>query len=159
MFSRNTISGGEGNDSLSGGIVDDLMVGGEGNDTLDSNNGGNDTLTGGSGADEFLLSSSKSQVVTISDFESAIDKIVLQQGTSVFGELTPTEDSFLEPSQFSIVDNDVAVGSSSGFITYSLETGNLFYNQNGTEAGLGDGSKFATLQGIPPLAETDFIIT
>lgn len=71
----------------------------------------------------------------------------------------PTENGSLESSQFSIVDNDAAVESSSGFITYSLETGNLFYNQNGAEEGLGDGSQFATLQGIPPLAETDFIIS
>ena len=52
--------------------------------------------------------------------------------------------------------DDADVGSSSASIVYSMATGNLFYNQNGSELGLGAGGQFANLEGIPELSNTDF---
>jgi hypothetical protein len=50
-------------------------------------------------------------------------------------------------------------GTSSAAILYSASSGNLFYNQNGTLAGLGgDGGNFATLIGRPNLVASDFIV-
>jgi len=159
---NDTLFGGKGNDNLEAGIGNELLFGGEGDDDLSSGRG-NDTLTGNRGADTFGFSTGDTPfdtnnlgIDTITDFKPGIDKIVLSQST--FTSLTVTNSGFLEPNQFSIVDNDTDVGSSSGFITYSLETGNLFYNQNGATAGLGSGGQFATLQGIPSLKNTDFTI-
>ena len=129
-----------------------LRRGNSGNDTIES--GGFNTLTGGSGVDEFLITSITPSVnATITDFESGTDKIVVG-----FSQLTPTENGSLDPSQFSIVDSDELVDSSSGFIVYSLGTGGLFFNQDGIEEGMGGSFQFATLQGDPTLAETDFRI-
>jgi len=153
---RSTIRGGKGNDRLVGGFSDDLMVGGEGNDTLGSivrADFGNDTLTGNGCNDSFILDEVSFPDFVITDFETGQDKILL--ATRTFDLFTPG-DSSLEPSQFSIVDDDASAGSSNALITYSLETGNLFYNPDGAEEGLANGGKIVTLQGIPSLAETDF---
>jgi Ca2+-binding RTX toxin-like protein len=55
-----TLSGGDGNDTLTGGSGADVLLGGAGNDTLNGKGGndllfggaGNDTLTGGTGSDQ-----------------------------------------------------------------------------------------------------------
>jgi hypothetical protein len=64
-------------------------------------------------------------------------------------------------SNFAIVANDAAAlaGTSSAAILYSTSTGNLFYDQNGTLAGLGNrGGNFAMLFGLPTLAAIDFAV-
>jgi Ca2+-binding RTX toxin-like protein len=48
-----TISGGDGNDSITGGIGGEVIVGGPGNDTINARRG-NDILFGGDGDDRFL---------------------------------------------------------------------------------------------------------
>ncbi|MDJ0682851.1 MAG: calcium-binding protein [Xenococcaceae cyanobacterium MO_167.B52] len=164
------IHGGKGNDSLYGGNNDDQLFGGSGDDWLYGGRGddiikggeGNDTLTGNKGADKFIyktvdsFASAKIGVDIITDLEVNTDKIILSQRT--FSVLTPTTDGFIDADQFKMVANDELAAVSSAFIIYSADTGKLFYNQNGSDEGLGQGGQFATLQNIPSLKATDFIV-
>ncbi|WP_017718627.1 hypothetical protein [Kamptonema formosum] len=53
---------------------------------------------------------------------------------------------------------DAAAATSAADIVYNCASGKLFYNQNGTAAGFGTGTQFATLAGNPALAGADFMI-
>ncbi|AUB37019.1 Ca2+-binding protein, RTX toxin-related [Nostoc flagelliforme CCNUN1] len=75
-------------------------------------------------------------VDTITDFNRNNDRIVLSQATFV---------GLNNLSDIRIVANDTAAGTSSGLITYSLGTGNLFFNQNLASPGYGTGSLFANI--------------
>ncbi len=57
---------------------------------------------------------------------------------------------FSQASNFAVVANNSLVAASNAFIVYSSGTGHLFYNQNGSAAGLGTGDNFAVLTGNPP---------
>jgi trimeric autotransporter adhesin len=139
------------------------VIGGAGDDTLAGNSLSN-TLTGGAGADKFVFSGgvvSASTAVailfgtdTITDFTTGADKLVLSQST--FGAIASTAGAI---SNFANVDDDSLVDGSTAAIVYSQATGKLFYNQNGSMTGLGDGGgQFATLSGLPTLAASDFQI-
>jgi len=69
------LDGGAGNDFLVGGAGLDVLTGGSGNDTLQGGLG-LDVLTGGAGADYFNFSRHDGPDL-ITDFESGVDKIVL----------------------------------------------------------------------------------
>jgi uncharacterized protein len=73
--------GGDGADGLFGGLGNDMLDGGNGNDRL-LGEGGTDTLTGGAGADIFVFSSASGRD-TIADFETALDRILLENGINV----------------------------------------------------------------------------
>jgi hypothetical protein len=45
--------------------------------------------------------------------------------------------------------DDVLIATSAQFVVYSASTGGIFFNANGTAAGLGSGAKFAVIQGAP----------
>ncbi len=87
---KDTLVGGLGNDSLSGGNGADVLFGDLGNDTLLGGDGddilfgglGNDTLTGGAGADGFHVGRLDGND-TITDFSTAQDRIILDDGISV----------------------------------------------------------------------------
>jgi Ca2+-binding RTX toxin-like protein len=168
---NDTLLGGDGNDTLRGGFGNDFLVGGNGTDSLlgdagndrleasagdDLLNGGsgNDTLTGNSGRDSFVFDSNTAfstadfGVDRITDFEIGKDTIVIDQTS--FGVIA------LE--QIAIVASDNLVSGSSGLIVYSSGTGNLFFNQNGADSGLGTGALFATLNNAPQLTVNDFQI-
>ena len=155
------LSGSNGNDTLRGGYGDDTLFGSNGDDRLFGNRG-NDTLTGGFGTDRFFYQTSeafqsdKFGLDLITDLEVNIDKIVLSQRT--FTALTPTTDGSINTDEFEVVSTDELAAVSEASIVYSTGTGNLFYNQNGFDDGLGQGGQFATLQNIPTLNATDFSI-
>ncbi len=163
--------GGKGNDTLSGSNGNDLLKGGRGDDVLSGSNGddllkggrGNDTLTGGFGADQFVyktsgvFQSAKVGVDVITDLDIDKDKIVLSQIT--FTSLTGTIGESINADEFEVVANDELAAVSSAFITYSSGTGNLFYNQNGSDDGFGQGGQFATLLNISTLSATDFLLS
>ncbi|MEH2069616.1 MAG: calcium-binding protein [Nostoc sp.] len=147
-----TLIGGTGNDNLYGDANNDLLRGGK----------GNDILTGGGGSDRFVFNSGTSfyaadlGVDKITDFTHTYDKVVLDKTTFV---------GLNNLSQIAIVANDAAAATSSGLITYSLGTGNLFFNQNLASAGFGTGGLFTNIDNdnnswtAPPvLAATDFEI-
>ncbi len=78
---------------------------------------------------------------------------------TTFTALTSDPGGSIDSNEFEVVANDDTAATSEALIAYSLGTGNLFYNQNGAGDRFGDGSQFATLQGIPILSAANFIIT
>ncbi|WP_372478084.1 calcium-binding protein, partial [Nostoc mirabile] len=153
--------GGNGSDTLIGGAGNDSLYGDAGNDILRGGDG-NDLLTGGGGSDRFVFSSGAQYddaalgVDQITDFSRASDRIVLDQTTFL---------GLNNLSDIQIVANDAAAASSSGLITYSLGTGNLFFNPNLRSPGFGTGGLFANIDNdndpftaAPVLAATNFEI-
>ncbi|MGB7484560.1 MAG: calcium-binding protein, partial [Phormidesmis sp.] len=148
-------TGDGGHDVLIGGSADDMLDGGSGKDII-SGGGGDDLLTGGLQADAFVFSSGRAfrakdfGVDTITDFNAAQgDRIILDAAT--FGNITAAD--------IAIVESDRAALRSSGLITYSQKTGNLFFNENGAAAGLGKGAQIATLEGSGVLARDISIVS
>ena len=166
------VNGDAGSDSLTGWIGDDILDGGIGNDIIQGGDGfdtltggqGNDWLAGGNDSDRFIFdhnsafNSTEMGVDTIKDFSSAeIDKIILSKAT--FTSLNSTVgNGFSVAGEFAIVSSDVDAAISSAEIVYNSSTGGLFYNQNGSSAGLGSGSQFAIFEDAPALQADDFIL-
>ena len=155
-------TGNAGNNRITGNSGNNILDGGLGNDTL-AGNAGNDTLTGGAGIDQIEYRSTRAFVAsdfgvdTISDFVVNQDKIVLSKTT--FAALTSgVGNGFSQASNFAVVANNSLVAASNAFIVYSSGTGHLFYNQNGSAAGLGTGDNFAVLTGNPSLTANDFLL-
>jgi Ca2+-binding RTX toxin-like protein len=158
---NDVMGGGDGSDTLTGGASSDAMGGGYGNDVLIGDSG-NDHLAGGNGNDQFIydtstvFATSQVGIDRIIDFFSDADKIVLDKTT--FSSLSSIAgNGFNVASEFAVVGSDAVVASEDALIVYSSETGNLFYNQNGSISGLGSGAQFAILRGLPDLSANDFI--
>ena len=155
-----TADGGDGDDILIGGSGDDILIGGDGADLLISG-GGNDILIGGNGADFFGFNTgaafNAADIGTnlIQKFES-IDKVVLD--ATVFTELTSKVGGGLSAHEFAVVDSAEAAALSDALIVYGTNTGDLYYNQNGADAGFGNGSQFATIEGAPMVDANSFIV-
>jgi hypothetical protein len=87
--------GGTGNDTIVGSSLADFMRGGAGNDTMDASSG-NDLVRGGSGSDSITLGAgidtlyytldqvASTDVDTLTDFLSGVDKVAVQNGIGVF---------------------------------------------------------------------------
>lgn len=168
---KDYLFGEAGNDIIFGGNGDDYLNGGEGNDTIFGDAGndtiyaeaGDDIIAGGAGFDRFFYATGKTftntdfGVDTLTDFTPGEDKIVLDKRT--FASVTSDIGiGFSNPADFAIVASDVEAEASSAAIVYNSSTGNLFYNQNGMEVGLGTGGLFASLSGIPNISSNDFEI-
>jgi Ca2+-binding RTX toxin-like protein len=141
----NILNGQGGNDTLTGNTGNDILVGATGNDVL-TGGGGNDRYHYFTGA---AFSTSAIGVDRIADFGRVAgntDKIVLSSKT------------FNAGTSFANVATDALASTSAAQITFSTETGHLFYNQNGSAAGLGTGAQFATLSGVSSLLASDFAI-
>ncbi|MCB8753135.1 S8 family serine peptidase [Planktothrix agardhii 1810] len=167
-----TINGTAGADNLTGTANADVINGLAGNDTLNglagndtlSGDAGNDTLTGGLGADKFIYNTNAAftttavGVDTITDFNiSQTDQIVLDKTT--FTSISSAAGTgFSVASEFAKVTSDALAATSAADIVYNTTTGGLFYNQNGTAAGLGTGARFLTLTNKPALTATQFLI-
>ncbi|BBH37997.1 hypothetical protein myaer102_04770 [Microcystis viridis NIES-102] len=154
-----------GNDRLTGNSLNNTLTGGGGNDQLTGQNGndrliggfGDDLLTGGNGSDNFIFNSSNLGIDAISDFTPGSDKIVLSK--AIFTALQSSiGNGFSQPAEFASVADDDLVATSSAFIVYSNSSGSIYYNQNGSAAGLGSGSEFANLLTVPTLIAADFAL-
>ncbi|WP_288087035.1 SBBP repeat-containing protein, partial [Microcystis sp. LE19-41.2A] len=154
-----------GNDRLTGNSLNNTLTGGGGNDQLTGQDGndsliggfGDDLLTGGNGSDNFIFNSSNLGIDAISDFTSGSDKIALSK--AVFTALQSIiGNGFSQPAEFASVADDDLVATSSAFIVYSTSSGSIYYNQNGSAAGLGSGSEFANLLTVPTLMAADFTL-
>jgi Ca2+-binding RTX toxin-like protein len=154
-----------GNDRLTGNSLNNTLTGGGGNDQLTGQDGndsliggfGDDLLTGGNGSDNFIFNSSNLGIDAISDFTSGSDKIVLSK--AIFTALQSIiGNGFSQPAEFASVADDDLVATSSAFIVYSTSSGSIYYNQNGSAAGLGSGSEFANLLTVPTLIAADFAL-
>ena len=155
-----TADGGAGDDILIGGDGDDILIGGGGADLL-IGGGGNNVLIGGGGGDFFgfdtgtAFNAADIGTNVIQNFAST-DHIVLD--VTVFDALTSEIGGALLANEFAVVDSAEAAALSDALIVYGAQTGHLYYNQNGAEAGLGDGSQFATIEGAPELDANSFVI-
>lgn len=160
-----------GNDLIEGNSGFDHLLGGAGNDTLrggigrDRLNGGagNDVLTGGASIDRFIFNTNEeftqADVGTdeITDFVVGKDIILLDKDT--FTALTSIQgDGFSVATEFAIVTTNAAARTSDAFIVYNTENGRLFYNANGSAAGLGGGGNFATLTNEAEISADDFFL-
>ncbi len=148
---RDRISGNEGDDFISGGRGRDTIEGGSGDDTL---NGGAeiDRLTGGAGADDFVFGETGLDLRHlgldfIEDFNAEEDRIVVNQAT--FANLSGN-------ISFGVADGITTPRNSSSTIVYEKSTGLLFYNQNGSAPGLGNGRAFARLNSGLDLTTANF---
>jgi hypothetical protein len=150
-----SIYGDDGNDKIYGGEGNDYLFGGIGNDVIDGQKD-KDALTGNSGADRFCFTTrrfGKNQVDMITDFNSGEgDSIGLS--SSVFKTGIGKGLTFK-----SISDGNIAscMKNKEAFI-YDQQTGSLYYNQNGSQAGWGgSGGLFVTLAGAPDLSQSDLV--
>jgi Ca2+-binding RTX toxin-like protein len=163
---NNVINGGGGNDTLRGGAGNDTLNGGTGNDILNGGTGNDIFLFNGGALTGAVTVAALLGKDTIADFKKVAgnqDKIVLSKGTFTAIKTTTVGGSVLANfATVSVVDDVLGralAGASSAAIVYNTATGSLFYNQDGTTAGLGtNGGIFATLTTKPLLAASDFSI-
>ncbi|MDJ0554908.1 MAG: hypothetical protein QNJ68_10775 [Microcoleaceae cyanobacterium MO_207.B10] len=168
-YENDTLKGGSGDDNLIGWIGNDALLGGSGEDNLsgglgrDRLNGGegDDILTGGASRDKFIFAANQAfsevnlGVDEITDFVSGQDRILLDLTT--FTAIT-TEAGASLGDEFAIVDGEGLVAGSDAIIVYDSANSGLYYNANGSEAGLGNGGLFATLSNSAALTVDDFLI-
>ncbi|NET17574.1 MAG: transporter substrate-binding domain-containing protein, partial [Okeania sp. SIO1H6] len=154
------LEGRPGNDRLFGGPGDDELKGGQGRDNLNGGPG-NDILTGNASKDKFVFATNEefdtealgSDLIT--DFNPGHDMIVLDKDTFTTLE-SESGTGFSIETEFASVTNNAA--SSEALIVYNSNNGKLFYNQNGSEPGFGEGGEFAVLAGQPAISADDFLI-
>ncbi len=145
---NDNLEGGMGSDRLAGGNGDDILLGSAGNDIL-LGGAGNDILDGGAGQDVYLFDSwnefkPEDLGVDSLKFETGQDQIVLDPNTFTAGR------------SFAIAASDEDVAASAAVIGYSRATGNLFYNPNGSDSGLGTGGQIAALSDKPEQISVSF---
>ena len=173
---EDTIIGGSGNEFLFGKDSDDLLqgrlgfdqlFGGGGNDTLIGGQGrdrfnsgpGDDEMTGGASIDSFIFNTNQAYSQddlgqdTITDFDVQQDIILLDITT--FSAIAADGANFDEI--FATVTSDAAAAINDVVIVYNTNNGNLFYNQNGNDAGLGSGGLFVTLDAGLTLESDNFV--
>jgi RTX calcium-binding nonapeptide repeat (4 copies) len=156
------INGLAGNDTLQGGNGNDTLIGGDGNDNL-IGGWGDDRLVGENGSDSFFFDTNTAFTAsaigldTLLDFNGTYDRIVLDKTT--FTALSSgAGQGFSKASDFAVVSSAAAIATSSARVVYNSSSGELFYNQNGSAAGLGTGAQFATLLSAPTLSASNFYI-
>ena len=142
-----SLTGGDGNDTLVGGLDGDTLSGGNGNDVL-VGGGGADSLGGGAGNDYFVFNRTTDGVDTISDFIVADDTFQFDNASfTALGLATGT----LSANQFVI---GTGAADSDDHIIYNSATGALFYDSNGNTAG--GSTQIATLWTGLALTNSDF---
>ncbi len=159
---NNILAGGAGNDTLRGDDGDDALYGDVGNDILFGDAGndkiyaglGSDKMAGGSGQDIFVFNTALSvttNVDSISDFKTANDTIYIDD--AVFKSIAKTGE--LLSGYFRSNDTGLAQDANDHII-YEKDTGELYYDSNGTAAG---GSVlFATVKAGLSLTYADFFV-
>ena len=153
FVSIENLTGSDFNDILNGDSSGNVINGGTGYDTI-KGYGGNDTLSGGVGKDNFVFNAAldgSTNVDTITDFNVAAD--TMQLDNAFFTALTAT--GALAASAF----KDIANGSkdASDRIIYNSDTGNLYYDADGSGDAFGN-VKFATLANQADLTAADFVV-
>lgn len=139
-------------DKLYGDSFENHFRAGGGNDLL-SGGLGNDRLRGDGGSDIFLFNTAlnaSTNVDTIEDFSSA-DTIRLEN--AIFTALTTT--GTLAAAAFRANTTGLAADSSDRII-YETDTGELYYDSNGSASG--GGVLFARIDNLATLTVADFVI-
>jgi Ca2+-binding RTX toxin-like protein len=144
-------------EGMQGDIVDgeagnDTIEGKEGNDTIDGGLG-KDILTGGSGFDYFRFSTKlgKSNIDTITDFVSGVDKILLSP--TIFSSINISESLNLLSGEWT-ARQKVNATASDGHLIFNTVNKGLYYDADGD--GKGAAVQFATLLGVGSLSADDF---
>jgi Ca2+-binding RTX toxin-like protein len=141
------------NDYLSGSSAANAINGGAGNDVI-RGYAGNDMLTGGAGIDTFVYNTTlnaSTNVDTITDYSAAADTI--QIDNAVFTALTAT--GVLAAAAFRANTTGLAQDSSDRII-YETDTGELYYDANGSASG--GGILFAKVSAGLALTNADFVV-
>ena len=138
--SNNILSGKQGNDTLLGGGGDDRIVGGI----------GEDILTGGEGADRFYRWRSGTGVDTITDFQVGEDLLYFS-AKGFGGDLV--SGGVLGEEQFTL---GISATTESDRFIYDTDTGNLFFDIDGT--GEGEQVQIATLSSGLAMSNADIFI-
>ncbi len=135
---------------LTGSNFANILVGNNGANVLDGK-GGNDTLYGFGGADTFLFSVSPDagNADTIGDFQQGLDRIGLSQAAFAGLESLGALPAGVFVTGTSAADSDDR-------IIYDINTGQLFYDADGS--GAGAAYLFATLVTRPDLTASDFLV-
>jgi Ca2+-binding RTX toxin-like protein len=150
-----------GNDTITGGQGNDVLMGGDGSDRLIGGSG-SDRLIGGGSNDFFVcdtnaaFAASEVGLDAILDF-SSVDRIILDK-TTFTALASAAGTGFSVVADFATVSTAAEIETSTARIVYNTSNGGLYYNQNGSEAGLGTGAQFATLLGNPSLSAANFAI-
>jgi Ca2+-binding RTX toxin-like protein len=136
--------------NLTGNEFANIVEGNAGANVLNGG-GGNDVLVGFGGADSFVFATALGggNVDLIADFQTGTDRIQLDD--AVFGEIGGL--GTLDAGAFVIGS---AAGDANDRIIYNSNTGQLFFDADGT--GAGAAVLFATLQGAPALSASDFLV-
>ena len=141
---------------LAGTDNDDKVLGTSSNEII-AGREGKDALTGGGGMDAFLLEGNfgfgSKFADTITDFEN--DRLLISKkdfgiGTKPYKTLLNT----VKPEgklKFS------ATKTEHDFV-YNEVTGQLYFNENGTDDGWGQGGLIANLEGAPKIDEDNFLL-
>lgn len=144
-----SLIGGAGPDSLLGWDKVDVIHGGGGDDRM-AGLGGADALTGGAGKDRFVYLDPAEGGDTITDFVSGEDKIEVSAagfggGLVVGGAVTL------------IASSDPVASSAGGAFLYDTDTGDLFWDRDGS--GADARVLIATLTGAPAIGASDIVVT
>lgn len=143
------IYGDDGLDKLYGGDGNDYLFGGIDNDDLDGQLG-KDALTGDAGGDQFLFTTTgfgENLADMIVDF-NASEGDTIGLSSSIFKKGLTLK---------TVITGDInSYSKNSEAFLYDKQTGKLYYNANGKEAGWGgSGGYFVTLSGAPVLSTSD----
>jgi VCBS repeat-containing protein len=153
------IGSSSGAETLNGGTGNDLLFGNGNADTINGD-AGRDLLLGGAGNDTFVFDSNlnaATNVDTIGDFNAnAADQIFLDD--NIFSAFTVAGNTPLAAANFrASIGGNAADGND--FILYDTNTGNLFYDPDGTGAIAKIQFATLTLAGVTGTVDaTDFTI-
>ncbi|QLE40350.1 calcium-binding protein [Nostoc sp. C052] len=134
------IVGGNGNDTLNGGFGNDILIGGK----------GNDSLNGGSGIDTFAFNSFNEGIDRLDDFNTT-NELIRVSIAGFGGGLSPGS---LSANQFTIGAS--ATTSTQRFI-YNDVTGALFFDQDGSASSFTQ-VQFAQLSPGSSLTKNNFVV-
>jgi Ca2+-binding RTX toxin-like protein len=146
------LTGSNYNDALNGNSGNNAINGGAGNDTI-KGYAGDDTLTGYAGADTFVFNTAlnaSTNVDTITDFSFAADTIQLDN--AIFTALPA---GVLAAGAFRANTTGLAQDADDRII-YETDTGELYYDANGSASG--GGILFAKLGIGLGLTNADFVV-
>ena len=161
FFNIENLTGGSGNDLLSGNFAANRVEGGAGNDNMFGQEGndtlvgglGNDSLNGGAGSDQFVFDTAlngTSNVDSIVDFTANIDRIMIDD--AIFTGLLA---GGLNAANF-IANVGGTAGDTNDFIVYNSTTGDLFFDVDGS--GGVAAVRFAALTTHPAITAADFTV-
>lgn len=144
-----SLRGLNGHDSLLGGGGNDSLFGGKGNDFLNGGSG-QDLLVGGAGNDTFKLNRNDGSLVTIQDFQSDRDRLLIDQA----GFDLSLKPGSLAPSRFLLGNR--AVKRSQRFV-YQPTSGQLYFDADGN--GPKPKVKIASLAPSSRLKASDIVLS